>query len=235
MDISVTQAKQEVDVIKRIIAQSSYAESLNEVNIFLQQFEGKHFRHLATILLHSRIIEILNKFKRISAINNYYIDVDTSVTSDLLLRVDIGNKESALESYKNDLEKYIWKSEMQTQKMRGRLTGLDEDVYSFHYTLPNGVPQTITLYSTRSKSKMTFHLFKVLYRHWLQNGEEIITKSSIINALSKLGEDDVNEQTIEFCIANLKTKLIAPAKLSGFVKIDPARKVKGYIFKIKYN
>jgi hypothetical protein len=234
MDISVTHAKQEVDVIKRIFAQSSYAETLSEINLFLYQFEGKHFRHITTNLLYSRIIEILNKFKRKAVINNYFKDTDTPLISDLQLRVDIENKESGLENYKSELEKYIWKSEMQTQKMRGRLTGLDEDVYSFHYTLPNGVPQTITLYSTRSKSKMTFHLFKVLYEHWLQYGEEVITKSNIINALSKLGEDDVNEQTVEFYIANLKTKLIAPAKLSGFVQIVPAKKEKGYIFKIKY-
>lgn len=234
MDISVTHAKQEVDVIKRIFAQSSYAESLSEINLFLYQFEGKHFRHLTTNLLHARIIEIFNKFKRRAVINNYFKDADTSVTSDLLLRVDIENKESALKSYKSELEKYIWKSEIQTKKMRGRLTGLDEDTYSFHYTLPNGVIQTITLYSTRSKSKMTFHVFKVLYEHWLQHGEEIITKSSIITALSKLGEEDVNEQTIEFYIANLKTKLIAPANLSGFVQIVPAKKEKGYIFKIDF-
>lgn len=234
MDISVTHAKQEVDVIKTILAQSSYAESLSEINLFLYQFEGKHFRHLSTNLLHTRINEILNKLKRRAVINNYFKDTDTPVTSDSLLRVDIDSKESVLESYKSELEKYIWKSEIQTKKMRGRLTGLDEDTYSFHYTLPNGGVQTITLYTTRSHSKMTFHLFKVLYEHWLQQGEKVITKSSIINALSKLGEGDVNEQTIEFYIANLKTKLIAPAHLSGFVQIVPAKKEKGYIFKIEY-
>src|SRR5581483_3838581 len=224
MDISVTHAKQEVDVIKRIFAQSSYAESLNEVSIFLHQFEGKHFRHLTTNLLHSRIIEILNKFKRKAVINNYFKDADTSVTSDLLLRVDVENKESSLESYKNNLENFIYKNEMDRREMRASRTQLNTNNNSFRYMLPNGDPIRISLKSRRSHSNHMYLLFKALYDYWLDYGGQVITKDKIKYELEKSGWDGVTDIDIKNYIGNLRSKILEPEKLDGYIKIESDRK-----------
>lgn len=230
--INTTYAKQEVDILQRILEQSEYSEKADEVRLTLSQFEGKHFRHLTSEILLQRVKEVSIKLRKAGLINNYFVGEYESLSLDLLLVFNIKDKVSSLERYKEQVENDLAKIELQNKLKKGGFCRLDPDTKSFHLTLPNGAVQTILLYTQRSHSDHMFLIFKVLYEHWLKFDEQVITKSKIKSSLDKLGWQDVNDEEIKKYIGNLRTKIIKPANLFSYINILSDRKLKGYKFKI---
>lgn len=109
--MNATYAKQEVDILHRILEQSSYSENLEEVKLTLSQFEGKHFRQYTPERtpekLLKRVDEVLVKYKNHSLISSYNIAIHKKTTLEILIEINIKNKIGALRQYKADIEDQI--------------------------------------------------------------------------------------------------------------------------------
>jgi len=233
-NISPTHSKQEVDILNRILAQSSYSEELDRVKLKLSQFEGKHFRHLSLKQLLERIDEVSTKFKNLKLINDFSVYKHEGVDRDLEIVFDIKDTIFQLEKHKIQIENGIAKTELQSKLKKNNYCWLDQDAKTFYFALPNGSPKPIPLWTERAQSNHTFLIFKVLYEHWQEFSTQIITKSTIKSQLSKLGWDDVSDQDLKNYIKNLRDTKIKPAQLSTYIDISYDRKLQGYRLVITY-
>lgn len=233
-NISPTYAKQEVDILKRILIQSSYSERQDKVKLEIAQFEGKHFRHLNLEQLLERIKEVSTKFKNLKLINDFSVYKYEGVTQDLKIVFDISDKIPHLEQFKAQLENEIAKAELKSKLKKNNYYWLDSDTKTFYFTLPNGSLKPMTLWTERAQSNHTFLIFKVMYEHWNEFGSQVITKSEIHAQLIKLGWENASDEDIKNYIKNLRETKIKPALLSTYIEISFDRKLQGYRLVINY-
>lgn len=234
MDISPTYAKQEVDVLKKILYQSGCSESLAEVKFKLSDFEGKHFNHLATEQILQRVMDIATKLKNMKLINGYAVEYRKDIAKETDISFDIGDKIPSLQEYKDKLEDEIARVEIKSKLKKSNYCWLDRDTKTFYFTLRNGSPKSVPLWTERAESTLLYLLFTVLYENWLEFGDQVITKVSIRDRLNKLGCDNVSDYKMRYYIKNIRSAKIKPAQLSPFITIPYVRKLKGYKFVVTY-
>lgn len=230
MDISPTLAKQEVDVIKRILEQSSYSESVDEVKLELIQFKGKHFNHLTTEKLLKRIKEISTKLSNLGHINSYRI---TEEAHDKSIYFDINTKIHILKQYQLQTENYIARIELQSKSKKANYFWLNEETSTAHFVLPNGSTQSMTFHSERGKNRM-FLIFKVLYDHWFEFHQATITKTDIKANLAKSGWADIGDKELSNYVGNIRKTKIKPAKLFAYIQIQYDKDKEGYYMRVAY-
>lgn len=234
MDISLTSAKQEKDIVQKIIEQATYSENLEKVKLELSQFEGKHFRHLNLEQLLKRVKDISIKFKKSKLINDYSVHDYENVTQDLNIFFDISDKIPNLLQYRDKIENMIARTELHSKLKKNNHCWLDSNTKTFYFTLRNGSVKPLTLWTERAQSDYTYLIFRLLYEHWLEFGEQVITKGTMQSKLNKLGWNDINDYKIKNYIKNLRDTKISPAQLSAFIIISYDRKLQGYKLKITY-
>lgn len=228
--------KQEIDIVQRILDQVEYSEDFEKVNLKLSQFEGKHFRHLSTNDLLKRVQEVCTKLKNKSLINSFAV-LGEGTAQNIFIIFNLQQKSTQLNEYKKLLEKEIANEELQVKLKKNNYCQLDHTSKVFYFMLPNGAVQAIPLWTERAESDHIFLLFKVLYEHWLEYGERVISKGLMKSKLIALGWHEVTDKNLSSSIANIRKTKIAPAKLSQYVEISFEKNnesEEGYKLKIIY-
>lgn len=231
-----TKVKQEVDIIQKILDQAEYSEDIEKVELTLLQFEGKHFRHLSVSELLKCVKQVSTKLKNKALINRYSV-LNENTIQNIFIIFNVLKKVPQLKEYKEKLEREIANEELQSRIKKSNYCRLDNTTKVFYFMVPNGATQAIPLWTERAESDHIFILFKVLFEHWLEYGEQVITRGLIKSKLFSLGWRDVTDKNISSSLANVRKTKIAPAKLSQYVDISfekNSKGVEGYKLKILY-
>lgn len=226
-NLSLTHLKQELSIVKTILAQLEYSETKSKVSIQLDKFRGKHFRDFSSEQLVNRVLEVLIRFKKHNLISTFK-------KSGPLLILSLKNKVKRLENYKNQLEKEISKQEADLTILKshsGKFCWLVDNNKTFFIKNIKNQPKTIPLRSSRKTTHMSC-LFTIFFNHWEMNGEKLITNQQILRRAKDMCQFDPNLNWIKNTVNNIRNQKI-PESLQKYIKFKPSRGKGGWIISIQ--
>lgn len=229
LHLSLTHLKQELSVIERLLTQIHYSESLNQLKLTLNKFEGKNFRGLTNEQLITRVTEVLIKLKKLKIINTF--NVNGNINEQLFI-VDLNNKQSELEGYEKRLRIAIERKQIDEGLIKNSSwCKLDERNMSFTIVLFDGSPCTVSF--GKSINNLMFLVLQILYNRLMDfPSDPWITKLEIQEKL-KGKEIDVTFRQIKDVIVNIRNKKIRASRLEGYVNINYDDSRKSYSLFVK--